>query len=399
MKFVLNISTLSAADGGPPRAVLQNAMALRKRGHSVTVVALSAPSVPELSLVDDARQVGVRVRLVPVRRLGAFRFSLKQLVVSVRESRDAQIVSIHGYYQFTAIVGLITSLVRGCELWLQPHGVFESYQETKSQRKKTLYWALAGRMIRRRVTRVVAASESERSGIEHHRFPGRIVDVQPLGVNTLDIRLSREASVSPFTVLFMSRIAQKKRLDLLLEAITSLRSRSVDVRLLVCGSGEPEFERDLRSRYLGPGVEWRGQVEGPAQQAAYASSDIFVLPSENENFGQAVTDAMAVGLPVIVSEEVAASTHVRQAEAGVVIVGLTIDKLTESIERLLLDAEGRRVMSINGLEYARKHLTWDAFAEAWELSAEGSKVPESRAKWDTSRSLLRARLLSRDRSS
>jgi glycosyltransferase involved in cell wall biosynthesis len=91
---------------------------------------------------------------------------------------------------------------------------------------------------------------------------------------------------------------------------------------------------------------------------------VFVLPSYSENFGIAVAEAMAAGLPVIVSDQVAIHCEVSRARAGVV-VRCNVGELAEALVLLLADGTLRRAMGQKGREMAR---------ETYSLSAVSRKV-------------------------
>jgi glycosyltransferase involved in cell wall biosynthesis len=89
---------------------------------------------------------------------------------------------------------------------------------------------------------------------------------------------------------------------------------------------------------------------------------IFVLPSENENFGITVAEAMAGGAAVVTTKQTAASEHVRRAQAGVVLDSPTHGQLASAIQSLLARPEQVADAGTRAHGYARTHLTWDAAA-------------------------------------
>ncbi|MFO7586501.1 MAG: glycosyltransferase family 4 protein, partial [Gemmatimonadota bacterium] len=116
--------------------------------------------------------------------------------------------------------------------------------------------------------------------------------------------LPEEASI----VLFASKLTERKKPDHLLEAFAALLRRLPDAHLAFAGSGEMEII--LRRRAASMGLHskvsflgFRNQSELPA---LFAVSDVFVLPSVNEPWGLVINEAMAAGLPVVVSAEVGA---------------------------------------------------------------------------------------------
>lgn len=106
------------------------------------------------------------------------------------------------------------------------------------------------------------------------------------------------------TLLFLSRIHPKKGLDLLLAAWRQLQSRHQNWRLMVAGRGEAAHVtavEQLARRLSVERVEFLGPVYGEQKSAVYAGADLFVLPTHTENFGIVVAEALAHGVPAVVS--------------------------------------------------------------------------------------------------
>ena len=99
-----------------------------------------------------------------------------------------------------------------------------------------------------------------------------------------------------------------------------------------------------------------GQVKG----VALAESELFVLPSYSENFGLAVVEAMAAGLPVVISNKVNIWRHIQEGRAGIV-VNTDANEVAGAISTLLNDPIGAREMGLNG------RLVAQGFS--WELTA------------------------------
>ena len=109
--------------------------------------------------------------------------------------------------------------------------------------------------------------------------------------------------------LYVGRLAQEKRVDLLLEA-----ARTPGVALAVIGDGPARPE--LEAMFVGTGTPFSGYLYGDDLAAAYASADVFLFPGPTETFGQVVLEAMASGLPAIVTEQGGVADLVRPAETG-----------------------------------------------------------------------------------
>jgi glycosyltransferase involved in cell wall biosynthesis len=126
-------------------------------------------------------------------------------------------------------------------------------------------------------------------------------------------------------VLFLSRIHPKKGLDLLIPAFRELlRSWPADAqkpKLALVGPDadgyRSEVETMVREQGITEQVLWTGMLQGSEKVQAYVDSDLFVLPSYQENFGIAVAEAMAAGLPVIISDRLKPRGHCGKARGMV----------------------------------------------------------------------------------
>jgi glycosyltransferase involved in cell wall biosynthesis len=169
-------------------------------------------------------------------------------------------------------------------------------------------------------------------------------------------------------VLFLSRLHPKKGIaDFLLPAFAGLRS---DAFLVIAGgedSSAPGYESLLRSEIARLGLTDRVHLFGPVEPAdrwaAYDGAALFVLPSRQENFGLVITEAMARGCPVVVSEHAYACEHLTAAGAGRV-VPLSATAHTAAIDELLTAPDLRAEMGRRGKAYVPAHLDWDRIAES-----------------------------------
>src|SRR5262249_40600601 len=136
-----------------------------------------------------------------------------------------------------------------------------------------------------------------------------------------------------------------------------------DVLLTIVGDGSPKFVRSLEKTVAARGFKQNllmtGMLSGPLKWGAYASAELFVLPSRQENFAITVAEAMQMGLPVIISDRVNIWPHVKEAGAGFVLHDDGIEaSLENSLLSLLQNPSMAREMGGRGREYARKNLTW-----------------------------------------
>ena len=166
-------------------------------------------------------------------------------------------------------------------------------------------------------------------------------------------------------VLFLCRFHYKKRPDLLLRALSQLADQNYDFHLILAGSGDSEYRAYLTrlasSIGLASRVFFPDFVVGQDKDLLLQGSDIFVLPSFSENFGVVVAEAMAAGLPVIVTSDVQIAPDIAAAQTGLVVEG-EVDALRDAIAKLLAEPGLRHQLGSNGKRLAQHHYSWDVIA-------------------------------------
>jgi glycosyltransferase involved in cell wall biosynthesis len=171
-------------------------------------------------------------------------------------------------------------------------------------------------------------------------------------------------------VLFLGRLHQKKGLELLIHAFARVADRCPDAHLVLAGNGDRRYMETVTQMVNECGVASRstitGWLEDDDKLAALADADLFVLPSLGENFGIAVVEAMACGLPVVISDKVGIWQDVAESEAGI-IVHCDSDEIASAIERLVGDSKLRTRLGRNGKNLAGAQFTMDRMAERMEI--------------------------------
>jgi glycosyltransferase involved in cell wall biosynthesis len=134
-------------------------------------------------------------------------------------------------------------------------------------------------------------------------------------------------------VTFVSRIVAEKGIAVVADVFDGLRARGVPFRGVIVGDGPGR--RALEARL--PETTFTGALEGEALARAYASSDVFLFPSETETFGNVTLEAMACGLPVIVADAPGSSSLVRDGVTGFLVAGADRVRFVDHIARIAAD--------------------------------------------------------------
>jgi len=279
---------------------------------------------------------------------------------------DYDLIHIHALFSFAATAGAFWASRRGVPYLVRPLGVLNKWG---IRNRRPFLKRLSLSLIERRILANAAAahftSELERCEAELVA-PGIRSVVIPNAVPTLtvDQRQKTEAFLSHYPelagkriVLFLSRVDPIKGLDLLLDGFAKIQATHPDAALVVAGNGDQGFVAQLREQVHRLGIQrdviWAGFLEGEKKRAAFAAADVFVLPSYSENFGVAAVEAMACGLPVIISDQVGIHHEVAGAKAGLV-VQCNSNEVSDALERVLSDCEARLQISRNAVLLAKK---------------------------------------------
>ena len=220
-------------------------------------------------------------------------------------------IHVHGLWeQSTAIVCKMARQM-GRPYIISAHGMLEPWAMKTKSVKKYLYAALCERANVRNASCLHALTCNEAAS--YRRFGARCpVAIIPNGVN-VPSNLSSETFFRQFPglrhkriLLFMSRLHPKKGLDMLVSAWAALAKQFPDAHLVIVG---PDFEgmqatleQAVAQKQLGEHVSFTGMLSGRVKWSALAAAECFLLPSYSEGLSMSVLEAMAAGLPVIVTK-------------------------------------------------------------------------------------------------
>lgn len=334
--------------GGSVTAIAGVARTTALSGDEATVLSLARPG-DDLSVVEKERTLhGVDLVLLRRGRVAPFGFSLRLLWWLWRNVARYDLVEAHEVYSFPVLAVAVTAKLRGVWYVIHPHNSLDPYDMRKHATMK--------RVLRPGVRWVIRSSaglwfttdeEAERSD-DHGANAVRKV-VSPLSVAPPADgdrgRFRREHSIpdEDFVLLFLGRLDPKKGLPRTIEAFAS--SRTPDSWLVIAGSGPADFTEKVarvvssspaRERILMPGY-----LKDTAYADAFAGGDVFVLHSDNENFGLAPVEAALAGLPCLLSRDVYVAADLERAGAALVIE-TSPAALTRTLSDLMRDPEAVR---------------------------------------------------------
>ena len=171
---------------------------------------------------------------------------------------------------------------------------------------------------------------------------------------SLEWRRARGIGDGEIVILFVSRLVTEKGLDVVQDVIRGLDRRGIPHRCVIVGEG-PERARLEASL---PEAIFEGHRSGEQLATAYASSDIFLFPSDTETFGNVTLEALASGLPAVVANATGSNALVTDAVNGFLAPPRDSKAFQERVEELVLDNQLRSRMS-SAARAGAEHFEWN----------------------------------------
>jgi glycosyltransferase involved in cell wall biosynthesis len=363
LHVVQTVGSIAERSGGPARTIRDLSEALARQGAQVTLLAGHDPVHDDALLPPDAALV--TTVLVPVRRrygLPHYDFTTAVAALSPRPA----ILHDNGIWSPSNVGAAAAARRFAIPLVISPHGMLEPWAMAYRRGRKTVAWSLYQRRILRQARGLCATARSE-AGPIRARLPGTPVAVIPNGVACppqVPDRSHRDTA-SARTLFYMSRIHPKKNLVTLIEAWSQLTARFPDWSLRIAGPDElghsAELQHKIAAMRLQHSVRIEAAIPEAAKAAAFAEADLFVLPTLSENFGIVVAEALAEGVPAIVSNGAPWESLVTEGCGW--FTGTDAASLGAAMaEAMALCPEARRQMGVRGHALVQRDFGWDGIA-------------------------------------
>jgi len=383
MRIMVTAHSIAPSSGGLRVGILGICEGLAGRGHQVTLITTDADGreTLDIPLGVPTDHHGVQIYYYPV-QLSVLGSGLsiplaRALKLHVQQS---DVVLIHSLYQFMSTTAAHYCRRHNVPYILRPHGTLDPFLVYR--RRWLLKWSYIKIFEERNFHHAALVQYS--SGMEE-AMTGRFVKSQsnglviPEGIDlkdfaTLPLRGAFRAKYPEMDgkslVLFLGRFHQKKGLELLVGAFARVAKRCPSAHLVLIGSGDRSYVERITQMVGDSGLAHRstitGQLDEADKLAALADADLFVLPSFGENFGIAVVEAMACGLPVLVSDKVGIWRDVAKSEAGIV-THCDSNEISDAIETLVDDPGLRTTLGRNGRRLVETEFNMDRMAERMEI--------------------------------
>lgn len=367
--------------GGVTAISYITAKALKKRGHDVTVYTTDVGNNPysRLDVPPVGNLDGVSVHYF--RNLSNF-IAYKHRILSplgiipalLKNIRNFDVIHLNGLRNIQDLSVAFFALVFGVPYAVQTHGDLPRVMTKK--RLKFVYDTLFGYRLLRHASKVIGLGRFEANFYKSINIPEDRIAIIPNGIDLSEFEILPENDLfkkdlnipkNKKIILYLSRIDKIKGLDFLVLAFDYLTKKLAfaNAFLVVVGPDEgflSEVKSLVNSLHLTDSVIFTGALHGKQKLAAFAGSDIYVLPSRYETFPMSVIEACACGKPVIASNVGGLKQLVLHGETGFLVSPEKTEDFAHYLLILLNDDSKARAMGRAGKVYANENLSIDKVA-------------------------------------
>jgi glycosyltransferase involved in cell wall biosynthesis len=377
MKALHVIPAVAPRYGGPSRAVLEMARAIQSQGVQPLIVTTDADGPDRLAVPvgTPTTYKGVSVLFFKRQWSESFKYSHGLATWLERSVDGFDVAHIHAILSHACIAAARACRRHGVPYVVRPLGTLDPWSLGQKSLRKRLLWRLGAKRAFEGAAAVHYTAAQEQRLAEEFTGGGRGV-VIPLGVDdelletastTSSFRDSHPPlSKSPY-VLVLGRLHPKKGLEQFLDVFLYLTGEQAFSawRLVVAGDGAPEYVGRLRrlaeERQGGGRVVFTGWLDGMERVSALREATVVALVSHQENFGLSIVEAMACGVPVLVSRHVNLAEEIEGAGAGWV-TSLDRAALRETLRGVLGADDEWAARGRAGRELVRERFVWSSVA-------------------------------------
>lgn len=328
MKILQIIPNTNNKSGGPVETLIQGSKVLISKGHSVEVVSMDNPKSPWLdSLPFTLYPLGPSV--------SSWGYCTKLIPWLTNNVKNYDVVIVRGIWMFHLYAARKVCFKQKVPYFVFTHGMLDPWFKKKyplKHLKKHLTWHWCEYPALRDARGVLFTTEQEkilaRDSFKRYKC-NEIVVNYGTAKPSYDKNTVRDMFFKTYPelknkeiLLYLSRIHPKKGCDLLINAFVNVAKVNPNVRLVMAGPDQVGWKKDLEqiadSLGIANRITWTGMLKNELKWGAYYASKVFCLTSHQENFGIVVAEAMACGLPVLITKQVNIWREVLEFNGGLV---------------------------------------------------------------------------------
>jgi len=299
-------------------------------------------------------------------KTGITQYGISTEIKKSIESSLFDIAKINNYRQFLADWTFIQAKAKKKPVIFEPRGALNGYKYSKKAQilgAHQIYDYITLKTVAKKSDVTVVKSDVEFEEAMEFGIAKEKIRKIPIGAKILDNK--REKS-NKIRLLFFGRITRRRPVEEIINALEKLNREFDNLTLTIVGpevriiSTEPpgylsELKTISKKKKIG-NVYFKGQANHQQIGKIYADADIFIYPTEYENFGAPIAEAAAAGLPIVCSKTGIAPEIIKEGKTG--FFAENSGEIYEKIRRLLLDKRLRRSMGRALQAIAKKKFSW-----------------------------------------
>ena len=367
------IPAIRLEQGGVVRAVLDWCAVFARRGHKIRLFVYEPDDIPEdwlKGIPGIPHAVVLPAPTGPGKLLGKAALKIVDDALADTDVLHLNAPWLDGNRQLARLARR-----RGVPYMVTIHGMLDDWSMSQRGPKKRLYMKLFGTRFLDRAAAVHCTAEGERRQVTKW-FHNKNVPVLPYMPDMTQFdnlpgpQLARAAipalNCDSRIILFLSRLHVKKGVELLLKAFAILRQHGATHRLILAGTGEAGYVNSLKKLaddlHVSDSTHFVGLVVGQTKISLYEAADVFVLPTQQENFGIVLIEALACNCPVVTTQGTDIYPEVNAA-GGLITDGQPAS-IADAISRILAETDGER--GPRGRRWVFEHLATEPLASKYE---------------------------------
>jgi glycosyltransferase involved in cell wall biosynthesis len=291
---------------------------LIKNNNLVQVFTTTANGESELAVIPRQNTVIDGVNVIYFKRLTKdhSHFSPTLLKAVWRQAKTFDVVHIHAWWNTVSVLSALICLLNRVPVIVSPRGMLSGYSfNNRNSFYKNCIHLLLGRALLNR-SNIHATSSYENTALQRLINPKAFYNIPNFIDLPVDSASSKNQVNGTLKLFFLSRIEEKKGLDILLNALAKV---TIPYHLTIAGTGEPEYITSLQAlvahNQITAHISWIGFQKEHKFELLMAH-DVMVLPSHDENFGNVVIESLSAGTAVLISDQVGLAPFVKENELG-----------------------------------------------------------------------------------